>query len=163
MTASLDDREFQQALSRLAGLMTNPTPLLRAIGAGLVATTDARFSSGTDPWGRSWTPLNPAYAAAKRNSQILVESTALVRSVNFQTEGREVAVGSPLIYAGVHQTGATIKPVRAKALAFKLGGQFVRARSVFIPARPYLGMGPADIAAVELAAEVVLRKALAAR
>ena len=41
-------------------------------------------------------------------------------------------------YALIHELGGVIRPVAAKALAFKIGDRWVFAKSVTIPARPYL-------------------------
>jgi len=64
---------------------------------------------------------------------------------------------------GVHQFGATIVPKDAKALCFMLGSRVVFAEKVTIPARPYLGFGPADLAAVFEVVHTSLRLALATR
>jgi phage gpG-like protein len=129
----------------------------RAIGVALVEVVNQRFETGTEPFGAKWQKLNPAYAAIKTGPGILRASLMLQRSVTFQTSGLQITVGSNRIYAGVHQFGATIKPVNAKALAFRLGvtgakggtkAGIVRVKSVTIPARPYLGFGPNDQRAV---------------
>lgn len=41
-------------------------------------------------------------------------------------------------YALIHELGGVITPVVAKMLAFEINGQLVFAKSVTIPARPYL-------------------------
>ena len=164
ISASLDDAGVQRALGRLVALLEQPAPLLRQIGQGLVEATHDRFLTGTDPWGRAWTPLSPAYAALKHNTQILVESHHLWDSINFQLGAREVAVGTNLVYGAIHQFGGTIRPTGGKALAFRLmgakGPHLVLARSVFIPARPYLGIGPDAAEAIELAVRIQLNHAL---
>ncbi len=53
---------------------------------------------------------------------------------------KSVEVGSNLVYAAAHQFGATIKPTNGKLLHFR--GHV--AKSVTIPARPYLGLSDAD-------------------
>jgi phage virion morphogenesis protein len=164
LTAKLDDAALQGALKRLSGLMHDPGPLLRRIGAGLVIAAEERFQSQTDPWGRAWHPLTPAYAPLKTNIRILTERGHLRGSMSYRVGAHEVSYGTPMIYGAIHQFGGTIKPKNAKALAFPLsfGGvvHLVRAHSVFIPARPYLGMGPAEIEAVELATDIQVKKAL---
>lgn len=150
-----DDKQTLAAISRLGGIVRSAVP--RAIGVALVDTTQRRFDSGREPFGAPWHKLNPAYAQIKKGPGILRASLNLDLSVTFQVSGLKITVGSNRIYAAVHQFGATIKPVRAKALAFRLGGAgvgprggkrtttfLVRAKSVTIPARPYLGFGPAD-------------------
>ncbi len=141
---TFDDRRVVEALDRLRMLDRDAKPLLDAIGTGLVASTEARFQSGTAPDGTPWAPLNPAYAEFRRPGPTLVQSSALMRSITFRAGYHTLRIGSPLIYAGVHQWGATIRPVRAKALAFQMGGHLVLARKVTIPARPYLGISDED-------------------
>ena len=152
IVVKFDDRSLTGAVSRLAMI---PNGVRRNIGIALSETARARFDTGTDPEGNAWHALNPAYAAIKRSGGgILVASHALSRIVS-QVSGNDIYVGSNRIYAAVHQFGAVIRPVRAKALMFRMGGVgkrggagFVRAQSVTIPARPYLGFGPKDQRAV---------------
>ena len=164
LTVSLDDAALQGALKRLTGLMHSPGPLLRQIGMGLVRATDERFDQQTDPWGRAWAPLSPAYAALKTNTRILHERGGLVGSLTYHVADHEVAYGSNKVYAAIHQFGGTIKPKSGGALVFPLaigaGGRvfLMHAHSVFIPARPYLGMGPAEVEAVELATQIQMAK-----
>lgn len=152
---TLDDKGFDTGVQKLGGVLRTGT--IRAIGVALVETTMQRFETGTDPMGQKWAALLPAYAAIKKGPGILRASLMLQRSVTFATAGSTVTVGSNRIYAAVHQFGATIKPVRAKALAFRLGATgprggkssaLVFAKSVTIPQRPYLGFGPKDQRAV---------------
>nr|WP_294547666.1 phage virion morphogenesis protein [uncultured Rhodopila sp.] len=148
-----------------------PAGMLRAIGAALVETTHQRFERGRDPQGQPWKPWSRGYAAITKSNSILRGrggAGGLMQSVTFAVDGRGVRVGSNKIYAGVHQFGATIVPVKAKALFFFVGGAGgrvfpVHAKKVTIPARPYLGFGPADRAAVHEIVLAELRQALAAR
>ena len=156
---SLDTGPFIAVVAQLSGVMKSGVP--KAIGVALVEETQKRFDQGVDVWGTRWQPLQPAYAAIKRGPGILRASLMLPRSITFAVSGSTISVGSNRVYAAVHQFGATIRPVRAKALAFQLGGVgpkggrgWVHARSVTIPARPYLGFGPHD----ERAALEVLRR-----
>jgi len=48
-----------------------------------------------------------------------------------------VTIGTSIAYAAVHNYGATIVPVRAKALRFKCGRRWIFAKKVTIPARPF--------------------------
>jgi len=152
---TLDDKAFTADVAKLGGVLKSG--VVRAIGVALVEVTNKRFESGTDPFGQAWHALLPAYAAIKRGPGILRASLMLQRSVTFATSGAQVTIGSNRVYAAVHQFGATIKPVNARALVFRLGGAgpggksksgIVRVKSVTIPARPYLGFGPNDQRAV---------------
>lgn len=53
---------------------------------------------------------------------------------------RTVEVGSNLVHAAIHQFGGVIRPRAAKLLMFR--GHV--AKSVDIPARPYLGLSKED-------------------
>jgi len=58
--------------------------------------------------------------------------------------GRRAYVGSGLVYAPVHEFGATIRPKTKPYLVFFVGekagsGHWVRTKQVTIPPRPYLG------------------------
>lgn len=143
----IEDTAAREAFARLSDMMADTSPIMRAIGVGLVSNTHARFEREIAPDGSSWAPLNPAYAAGKRGAGILRESAmrgGLMGSITFDAGQDSVEVGSNKVYAAVHQTGATIKPRSASHLAFRLGGEAVFAKSVTIPARPYIGVSDED-------------------
>ena len=50
----------------------------------------------------------------------------------------ELHIGTNLVYAAIHEFGGVITPKKAKALSFEIGGELIFAKSVHIPARPYL-------------------------
>lgn len=133
-------RGFQQ----LQRVMDNTTPVMAAIGTGLVASTHMRFVTQTDPDGAAWRALNTDYAATKRNTRILTESGRLRDSVNSRAGAAEVRVGTNVIYAAIHQFGGTIKPKTASHLWFRIGDRLVKADSVTLPARPFLGISSDD-------------------
>ena len=155
LNATLDDKIYRSAVSKLGGVLHSQIP--RAIGVALVEQTIRRIETGKDAWGRPFTPLNPAYAMIKRGPGILRESSMLLRSITSQVSGLTIAVGSNRIYAAVHQFGATITAKGPKGLSFRLGTvgpkggirrAWVHVQSVKIPARPYLGFGEKDRTAV---------------
>lgn len=144
-TVEFDQRPVIDALARLAAVGERPERLMALLGERLVDSTRRRFETNVGPDGAAWAPLNAAYAEVRRPGPILVQSGNLRDSVHFETAGRTVRIGSSMIYAAVHQFGAVIKPVRAKALVFELGTKgVIRVKSVRIPARPYLGISAAD-------------------
>lgn len=147
----LNDDALMQRIERLEEGVADAQPLLRQIGAYGVRSTQERFISETGPDGSRWAAWNPAYAELRGPGSILTRSGALLNSLNARAGLNEVSWGSPMIYAAVHQFGATIKPKNATALAFQLGGGrglapvfWVRVKSVTIPARPYLGINADD-------------------
>jgi phage virion morphogenesis protein len=133
ITAQVLDSEVRRGFRQLEGLMTNTTPVMRAIGVGLVGSTHMRFLTQTDPDGQAWQALNTGYAEGKRNSRILTESGRLRNSINAKAS---------------NQFGATIVPVRATHLWFRIGGNLIKADSVTLPARPFLGISSDDEAMI---------------
>jgi phage virion morphogenesis protein len=163
ITVSLQGDAIGAGFRKLQRIGHDPAPLLRAIGVGLVETTQRRFEMAQDPHGRPWAPLLPAYAAIKRGPGILRGAGmrgGLMGSITFATSAHSVRIGSNKVYAAIHQFGGTIKPVRARRLVFHLGKRVVFARQVQIPARPYLGFGPAERLVIEEAIAQELRHAL---
>lgn len=82
-----------------------------------------------------------AHAKINANAQGLHKTGDLINSIDvYDTKPHQVKVGSRgVIYAAVHEYGATIKPKRAKALSWiNKTGERVFAMRVVIPARPYL-------------------------
>lgn len=167
LDVSMDDAAIRAGFGRLSTALRGSA--LKAIAVGLVEETQSRFERGAGPDGAAWAGLNPAYAAIKRGPGILRESRMLQRSVTSQVSGNRILVGSNRVYAAVHQFGATIKPKNAKALVFRLrpagkgkGGNsgLVMAKSVTIPARPYLGFGKGDREVVMDVLEDVIARSL---
>lgn len=165
--ARLDDTQIRRAFAAVSASLRGGA--LKAIAVGLVGETQSRFERGSGPDGAAWAPLNPAYAAIKRGPGILRESRMLQRSITSRVTGDRVVIGSNRVYAAVHQFGATIRPKNARALVFRLrpagkgkGGNsgLVTAKSVTIPARPYLGFGKGDREVVMEVLEGVVGKAL---
>ena len=177
VTSTFRAAPVMAAMKRLAALGADPHSFLAPIGAGLVELTLQRFERGRDPEGRPWAPWLPAYAAITRSNGILRgrgSSGGLMGSINYRVEGAGVRVGSNKKYAAVHQFGATIRPVNAPALAFFLGSvrlgprggvhrgrHLVLAKKVVVPARPYLGVGPAERAMVLEQVQGAVERALA--
>jgi phage gpG-like protein len=69
---------------------------------------------------------------------LLLLSGTLRNSLHVSAGGDSVKVGSPTIYAAIHQLGGVIVPKSAKRLVFSAGGKKVFAKKVTIPARPFL-------------------------
>ncbi len=161
-TYSFDDRVVMDALARLAAAGRQPRALLDIIGERLVISTKERFDSNVSPDGSAWPALNAAYAEVRRPGPMLVQSGALRDSISFESAGRIVRVGSPMIYAAVHQFGAVIRPKTARALAFHMGihNSLVLVKKVRIPARPYLGISAGDEAGIIEDAVLYLEKTL---
>ena len=82
--------------------------------------------------------------AAKHNVRNLplYKTGTLMRGITTEAvSDYEVKIGVDLgtvPYARIHEFGGVIKPKNGPFLVFEIGGQVVRARSVTMPARPYL-------------------------
>lgn len=149
----IDVRGLEPALKSLGRAVKktqDPKGLFEAIGLALVASTQHRFETETGPDGSPWPPSIRALA---EGGKTLTDTAAFRNSVSFEATPRSVAVGSDHPGAAVHQFGATIVPVAARALAFSIGGRDVFAKKVTIPARPYLGLDDDDVKEIVALAE----------
>ena len=141
--ARFDGTAAIEHLSGLVDAINDPSPLLAELGEYGLRSTRARFKTQTAPDGTAWAALQPWYQKEKRRNKnrILALNGYLRGQMTWQLVGdRTVEIGSNLPYAAVHQFGATIKPRAAKVLIFRGHA----AKSVTIPARPYLGLSDED-------------------
>lgn len=108
---------------------------LGALGVALSNRIRLCFRLGTSPWGVPWKPLNPKF----RTGQPLRDTGRLQRSINSQTQGDAVVVGTNVRYAATHQFGATIFPKNAEHLAAgTAGGGVAFLKKAVIPSRPFM-------------------------
>jgi phage virion morphogenesis protein len=133
-----------------------------SIGAAMVASTQRRFRAQRSPLGNPW---KPSRRALKEHGQTLVKRGLLLGSLTFNViPGKGVEWGSPMKYAGVHQTGADItvyprsqqifRTIRGNTLLprfvkkskanFASWATISKAYTIHIPARPYLGIDQQD-------------------
>ena len=141
--ARFDGTAAIEHLSGLVDAINDPSPLLAELGEYGLRSTRARFKTQTAPDGTAWAALHLLYQMEKRRNKnrTLALNGYLRGQMTWQLVGdRTVEIGSNLPYAAVHQFGATIKPRAAKVLMFR--GHV--AKSVTIPARPYLGLSDED-------------------
>ncbi|MBO6789518.1 MAG: phage virion morphogenesis protein [Dinoroseobacter sp.] len=143
LNINLLDLGTVQALDGLTDLDDDLTPLMDNIGALLEQSARTRIeSTNVGPDGSPWPQ---SMRAVEDGGRTLFESGRLAASLTHEADRREARIGSNLIYAGVHQSGATITPTSGRALQFQLpNGEFVTVGKVTIPARPYLGISEED-------------------
>lgn len=103
----------REALARVAAITGRLGPTYRAIGSYLVSSTQRRFETKVDPRGRTWTPLGlrtikERIRLGSEPDDILVREGDLRRTIVSSADDAHVEVGSPLVYAGIHQLGGTI-------------------------------------------------------
>ena len=152
-------------LRQIAGRAGNLSPILRAIGDRVVEQTKRRFNAGgpapdDTPWARPKTK-NP-----KRRGTLRV-TDQLRDSIRYQLIGKNaVAIGTNKVYGAIHQFGGKISQGARSELFLrnryvrstktgKQPGQFKKGtkagrgftfqgREINIPARPFLGLSPAN-------------------
>jgi phage gpG-like protein len=54
-------------------------------------------------------------------------------------------VGSPVVYAAIHEYGGIIRPKNSKYLVFRINGSWVRTKKVTMPAREWLSKSLEDV------------------
>ena len=121
VTVDADFQPIRDYLAQIETLGTNATDLFDEIGAALVSSTQARFSTSTAPDGSGWKPV-------KRGGKPLVDQGILKGSITHRARSDAVEVGTNLVYGAIHQ----------------FGGKAGRNLNVTIDARPYLGLSPDD-------------------
>lgn len=154
ISVKVNDRQVLDVLNQMVGRAKNLRPAFAVIGEDLLETTKRRFNTATAPDGTPWAP-NSAVTVARflgtkasnfkkdgslsKAGQINIsakkpltgETKSLQRTINYQLQGSlSVSIGSPLVYAAMQQFGGT------KSKFPNLWGD--------IPARPFLGISPAD-------------------
>ncbi len=146
----VDASDATRKVAEAAARAERPRPMFEAIGAALVTSTQRRFELGQSPDG---TPWPPSIRATLTGGKTLIDTSRLLQSITYEAGDAHVEVGTNVIYAAVHQFGAVIRPVAAKALRFVIGGREVFAQAAAIPARPFLGLDQEDEKEIEATAE----------
>lgn len=95
-------------------------PALKAMEILAVSDTKRRFQTGTDPRGHVWMPLAHNRIISRGSDKPLRDTGTLMASVTAKATRTELVVGSNLAHAGVHQWGATIRPVKGKFLSIPM-------------------------------------------
>jgi len=110
LNLSLDGKEFLSLFDSIITSAFDMQMYFREVGESLKNSTQDRFSSGTDPDGKPWKPLKKSTLKHKGSrSKILVDDGHLVNTITYVPAADGVEIGSPMIYAPVHQFGATIE------------------------------------------------------
>lgn len=84
-----------------------------------------------------------AGATLKARTHLLQHS---VKSrVNVRGTAISGRVGSPVVYAAIHEFGGIIKPKKAKYLVFQIDGTWIRTKQVTMPKREWLAKSLKDV------------------
>ena len=133
---SYDRAALDAAIKAVGELVTfDAAALMEEIGALGESQTRRRITDEkTAPDGTPWPPNLEGTSTLLRTGQ------NLLASVGFVSTADEAEWGAAWEFAHIHQDGAVITPKTAQALRFKLGGKTLHAKSVTIPARPFVGI-----------------------
>lgn len=166
LAITLDGDAALKALASIGDRARNTRGMFELIGAALVTSTQHRFETGTAPDGSPWPP---SLRARAQGGKTLLETGRLMRSVTYQASDSGVEVGSNVVYAAIHQLGGEIKQGARKAsVTFKRSkrtGELlpgfrkaskdtetrevsIGARTINMPARPFLGLDEDDNRAI---------------
>ena len=138
----LDISELSRVIDKALAKLNRPKLMFAEMGEELLAIHFARFVAQKAPDGTPWTPLKDWYRESKKKNadKILTLDGHLSGTLRYQASDAGVVFGSDRPYAAIHQFGGTITAKNAKALNV----QGRPAKSVTIPARPWLGLSIDD-------------------
>jgi len=139
-----------KVLRRLEDAADDTKPAMASVGRALTARVELGFRRGEDPWGSAWDSV-------RRGGQPLRDSGRLARSITPDADADGVTLGTNVLYAPVHQFGATIRAKNHPFLTFKVGERWVKKKAVEIPARPFFPVRGGDVDLPEAWAGDVLR------
>jgi len=166
---TVDDAAVLAALRRLQLYAVDTSDMMADISSQLVTQTQQHFLEKRGPEG-AWQRLSPRTARerAKRGrslDNILRDSNYLYGSIHGESTATTAVVGTPVIYARIHQLGGTIdKPERSQTIyqnfdrrrdrfdakfRAKSRSNFARdvkvgAHKITMPARPFLYLDDGD-------------------
>lgn len=130
MNVAVDVRRIQLALDEL-GTVTRDRAIPRVMAAALLSSTEQAFERQADPdTGKGWEAWSDSWLAWRQDhgfvlGSILTLHGDLARSITTDYGQDYALIGSPKIYAAIHQWGGT--PDMAP-------------RPAGVPARPYMGL-----------------------
>lgn len=126
LSFKLTRNDISPSLAKLARTAKNPQKVFRAMGTTFMSITMGNFKQDPSyrpkPWPKKWGG-EPSF---------LMLHNVLSRSFHLEVSDSYAKVGTPVIYAAIHQFGGVIKG-KGKPLRTPFGPRW----SVTIPARPY--------------------------
>ena len=109
ITIEINADPLRDRLAALAERVGHMRTALQMVGEGILARTDKRFSTETDPDGKRWQELAKATKRRKRGTKILTESGDLRGSIAAQATETALTLTAREPYAAIHQFGGTIQ------------------------------------------------------
>ncbi|WP_297830902.1 phage virion morphogenesis protein [Thermomonas sp.] len=144
----VDSAALQDVLSRLFDFGEDQSVAMADIAEGWMHRTQDRFDTQRAPDGSAWAPLSEKYKQRKRRAgypETLLYMEGRLRNELRPDYGPDFAAvaTAPLPYAALHQFGGTSGMAPGPAA---------------VPARPYLGASPEDLAWMEKTLAGYLRR-----
>lgn len=143
---TVQDREVQALLGRLAQKTDQLQPALQAIGDDIVERAKRRFETSTGPDGAKWKENAPAtlgIVAARLGKSYRKKSGDLNAAGERRLAGKKPLIGESgdlrrQIIAMATADQVTVQATPVYAAIHQFGGKAGRGLKVSIPARPYL-------------------------
>lgn len=155
VSITIDTVNLRASLDKLHGRMGNLQPLFDGIGQAVVSETVGRFRDEEAPDGSKW---KKSQRAERENGLTLTSRGAHLRgSIVHRPSAEDVMVGTNMVYAAIHQFGfngtqsVTAHQRRILNAKGKSSAVQVKAHSrrMNLVARPFLGIGERERAAIE--------------
>lgn len=131
---AIDDAGTNKNLAAIEERAGSQLPAWQTIGEIVVDSVLRDFEEHRAPDGTPWHEVSPAYAAWKEAQgrdpeNILILHRILMASIHWEATDHDVSIGSPVIYAAIHQLGGEIH---------------VAGIIILMPERPFLGVRDED-------------------
>ena len=117
VTIKLNDSGVRAALEKLRlGLPLGGSmlPAMQNMGRVLMTGAQLRFRSTSGPDGAAW---EKSFRAKHEGGQTLSLSRRLRNSITYKATGSSATVGTPVVYAAIHQFGGTVRAKNAQFLS----------------------------------------------
>jgi phage gpG-like protein len=154
LSFTLTRDDFTPMIRRAEAAGKNPTPLLRAMGTTFMSITMGNFHGGT-----GFRPI-PWVAKKDGSPSNLQQSGNLSRSFHLVVTQQAATVGTPVIYAAVHQLGferGTVNVVRTTSDGQNFQNVSVKNQKGGTPPRPFFPVNPAGDQLTPAANTLVIR------
>lgn len=139
ITIIVNDEPAATAINRVIAAGKDLQPLFDDIGASMVISTQHRFETESDPAGKKWAPLAKSTLRRKKgDARILRFRNRLYGSITHNATPSYLEWGTNVVYAAVHQFGATIEHfARSQSATFRVAkeGAFTKADGTRVGSR----------------------------
>lgn len=159
--ATLQTKALVDAMKVLAG--NGKVALQKRLGEAAITQAALGIRRSVNPYGEPFAPLISRAGIPLRDTGNNIQRSWTAE----QKTPTSFVFGNRFKYLATHQYGATIRPVRARYLHFRMQGRSVRAKQVTIPRRQMVpemdtgGLGPRWTRAFERAIRNYLKSLLA--